>query len=118
MFYMLANVHHQITTGEVLPLPDRFWYYLLDLLFGIQNMAVSFQLELEHLISRGALRSTILFGAVGTDVPSIRAFLDILSRNDLEYDSDGIDYNDPLRMCYHIDDEVQPEEAPKLTPLD
>jgi hypothetical protein len=24
MFYMLANVHHQITTGEVLSLPDRF----------------------------------------------------------------------------------------------
>jgi hypothetical protein len=24
MFYMLANVHHQITTGEVLPPPDHF----------------------------------------------------------------------------------------------
>jgi hypothetical protein len=35
MFYMLANVHHQITTSEVLPLPDRFWYYLPDLSFGI-----------------------------------------------------------------------------------
>jgi hypothetical protein len=28
MFYMLANIHHQITTGEVLPPPDRFWNYL------------------------------------------------------------------------------------------
>jgi hypothetical protein len=27
MFYMLANVHHQITTSEVLPPLDRFWYY-------------------------------------------------------------------------------------------
>jgi hypothetical protein len=35
MFYMLANVHHQITTSEVLPLPDRFWYYLPVLSFGI-----------------------------------------------------------------------------------
>jgi len=24
MFYMLANVHHQITTDEVLPPSDRF----------------------------------------------------------------------------------------------
>ena len=35
MFYMLANVHHQIATGEVLPPPKHFWYYLLDLPFGI-----------------------------------------------------------------------------------
>jgi hypothetical protein len=27
MFYMLANIHYQIITAEVLPLPDRFWYY-------------------------------------------------------------------------------------------
>ena len=42
MFYMLANVHHQITTGEVLPPPDRYWYNLLDLPFRIQNAAASF----------------------------------------------------------------------------
>jgi hypothetical protein len=24
MFYMLANIHHQIATGEVLSPPDRF----------------------------------------------------------------------------------------------
>jgi hypothetical protein len=43
MFYMLANIHHQIATSEVLPPPDRFyWYYLLDLPFGIQNAAASF----------------------------------------------------------------------------
>ena len=35
MFYMLANVHPQITTGEVLLLPDCFWIYLPDLPFGI-----------------------------------------------------------------------------------
>ena len=42
MFYMLANVHHQIATGEVLPSPERFLYYLLDLPFKIQNMAACF----------------------------------------------------------------------------
>jgi hypothetical protein len=42
MFYMLADIHHQITTGEVLPPPDHFWYYLPDLPFGIQNVATSF----------------------------------------------------------------------------
>ena len=42
MFYMLSNVHHQIATGEMLPPPDNFWYYLLDLPFGIQNVVTSF----------------------------------------------------------------------------
>jgi hypothetical protein len=42
IFYMLANVHHQIATGEVFSSPDRFWYYLSDLPFGIQNVAASF----------------------------------------------------------------------------
>jgi hypothetical protein len=42
MFYMMANVHHQITTGEVLPSPDCFWYYLLDLSYRIQNAVTSF----------------------------------------------------------------------------
>ena len=81
MFYMLANVHHQIATGEVLPPPDRSWYYLLDLPFRIQNAAASFQLELEHLISREAPRSIILSDVAGTDVPSLRAFLEVLSGN-------------------------------------
>jgi hypothetical protein len=98
--------------------PDCLWYYLPDLPFGIQNAAAAFQLELEHLISRDAPQSTIFSGAAGTDVPSLRAFLEILSGNGPEYDSDGIDYNDPLSMCYHIDGEVQPEEAPGLTPSD
>jgi hypothetical protein len=42
MFYMLVNVHHQIDTDEVLPPPNRFWYYLPDLPFGIQNATMSF----------------------------------------------------------------------------
>jgi hypothetical protein len=42
MFYMLANVHHQITTNEVLLLPYHFWYYLPNLPFEIQNAAASF----------------------------------------------------------------------------
>jgi hypothetical protein len=106
MFYMLAIIHHQIATGEVLPSLDRLRYYLPDLPFGIQNVVVSFQLELEHLINRDAPWSTILSGAAGTDVPSLRAFLEILSGNGLEYDSDDIDYNNPPCMCYHIDGEV------------
>jgi hypothetical protein len=39
---MLANIHYQIITTEVLPLPDRFWYYLLDIPYGIQNALASF----------------------------------------------------------------------------
>jgi hypothetical protein len=54
MFYMLANVHYQIATSEVLPSPKHFWCYLSDLSFGIQNAVMSFHLELdlEHLVSR------------------------------------------------------------------
>jgi hypothetical protein len=55
---------------------------------------------------------------VGTDVPSLYAFLEILLGKGPKYDSDDIDYNDPSRMCYHIDGEVQPEEVPRLTLLD
>ena len=50
IFYMLANVHYQIITGEVVSPPDRLWYYLHDLVYGIQNAAMSFQLKLEHLV--------------------------------------------------------------------
>jgi hypothetical protein len=42
MFYMLANIHYQIATSEVLTPPEHFWHYLLDLPFGIQNVAASF----------------------------------------------------------------------------
>jgi hypothetical protein len=48
----------------------------------------------------------------------LRAFLEILSGNDSEYDSDDIDYHGPPCMCYHIDAEVLPEETPGLTPPD
>jgi hypothetical protein len=115
---MLANVHHQIATREVLPWPDPFWYYLLDLPFGIQIVVASFQQELEHLIIHEAPRSAILSSTVGIDVPLLRTFIEILSGNGPEYDSDDIDYNAPLRMCYHIDGEDLAEEAPRLTPPD
>jgi hypothetical protein len=101
--------------GEVLPPPER---YLPNLPFGIQNMAASFQIELEHLISREVPRSPILSDAVGTDVLSLHTFLEILLGNDSEYDSDDIDYNAPPHICYHIDGEVLPEEAPELMPPD
>jgi hypothetical protein len=88
----------------------------LDLPFRIQNVATSFQLELEHLISLEVPRSTILSGVAWTNVPSLRAFLEILLGNNPEYDSNDIDYNDPSCMCYHIDSEIQPKEALRLTP--
>ena len=75
-------------------------------------------MELEHVISREAPRSAILFGVARTNVPSLRTFLKILSRYDLEDDYDDIDYYAPPCMCYHIDGEVLFEEAPRLTPLD
>jgi hypothetical protein len=79
-------------------------------------MAASIQLELEHHISYEVPWSTILSVIMGTNIPSLRAFLEILSGNNLEYDSDDIDYNDPPRMSYHINGKVQPEEAPELRP--
>ena len=66
---------------------------------------MSFQLELEHLVSREAPHGAILFGAAGADVPSLRTFLEILLGNGLEYDSDNIDCNAPPRMHYHTDGE-------------
>jgi hypothetical protein len=54
----------------------------------------------------------------GTDVPSLHTFLEILLGNGLEYDSDDIDYNGPPHIFYHIDGEVLPNEAPRLTPPD
>ena len=49
---------------------------------------------------------------VGTDVLSLCTFLEILSGNIPEYDSNHIDYNTLPRMCYHIDGEVLPSKAP------
>jgi hypothetical protein len=49
---------------------------------------------------------TNLSSTVGTDIPSLCAFLEILAGNNPEYDSDDIDYNDPPRMCYQIYGEV------------
>ena len=48
----------------------------------------------------------------------MRTFLEILSGNSLEYDSDDIDCYAPPRMCYHIDGEVPANEAPKVMPPD
>jgi hypothetical protein len=114
MFYMLANVHHQITSGEVLPPSDHFWYYLPDLPFRIQNAATSFQLEPKHLISRETPQSIILSGLAGTDVPSLCTFLEVLSGNGPEYDSDDIDYDTLLHMCYHVNDDDLAKEVPGL----
>jgi hypothetical protein len=53
---------------------------------------------------------------MGADVPSLRTFLKILSRNSLEYDSDDIDCYTLPRMCYYINGEVLANETPELTP--
>ena len=71
-------------------------------------------MELEHLISCEALRSTILSGATGADIPSVCTFLKILSGDGLEYNSNDIDYYAPPLMRYHIDDEVLAKDAPGL----
>ena len=60
--------------------------------------------------------SIILSGAAGTDVPSLRAFLEVLSGNGSEYDSDDIDYDTPPHMCYHVDGDDLAEEATGLMP--
>jgi hypothetical protein len=44
----------------------------------------------------------------------LRSFLG----NGPEYDSDDIDYNAPLCMCYNINDKGLAEEAPMLMPSD
>jgi hypothetical protein len=51
-------------------------------------------------------------------VPSLRAFLEILLGNGPEYDSDDINCYTPSCMCYHINGEDPPEEAPELTSQD
>ena len=55
---------------------------------------------------------------MGTDVPSLRTFLKILSGNGPEYDFDDIDCYALPHKCYHINGEIPTKEGPKLTPLD
>ena len=50
MFYMLANIHHQVTWGKALPLPNHFRYNLLDLPSRVWRVAESFQMVLQHLV--------------------------------------------------------------------
>ena len=78
----------------------------------------AFQLELEHLVSREAPRSTILSSAVEADVPSLCTFLEILLGNDPEYGFDDIDCYALPNMCYHIDGKDRAEEALELMSLD
>ena len=73
-------------------------------------------MELEHHISHEAPRSAILSSAAGTNVLSLHTFLEILSGNGPEYDSDDIDYYSPSLMCFHIDGDNPIVDAPELTP--
>jgi hypothetical protein len=79
---------------------------------------MSFQLGLERLVSREAPWSAILSGTAGAKIRSLHTFLEILSGNGPEYDSDDIDCYAPSHMCYYIDSEVPADEAPELTPPD
>ena len=72
----------------------------------------------EHLINREALWSIILFGVAGTDVPSLHAFLEVISENGQEYDSDHAGNYSPLHECFLISDEHATDTASKLMPLD
>ena len=73
---------------------------------------------MEQLVSREAPRIIILSGAAGTDVPSLRNFLEILSGFGPEYDSnDAYDFSPP-RECFIIDDGAGTDTAPELMPLD
>jgi hypothetical protein len=81
-------------------------------------VAASFQLELEHLISREAPRSIILSSVAGTDVPSLHAFLKVLSRNGQSMTSITSTTTPLPRMCYHINGDDLAKEVLRLTPLD
>jgi len=72
----------------------------------------------KHLVSHEAPRSAILSDTARADVPSLCTFLEVLSGNGLEYDSNDIDCYTLPHMCYHINSEVLTEEAPELTPPD
>jgi hypothetical protein len=48
----------------------------------------------------------------------LRAFLEVLSRNDPEYDSDNIDYDALPCMCYQVNGDDLAKEALGLTLLD
>ena len=62
-------------------------------------------------MSHEAPRSAIVSSAAGTDISSLRTFLEILLGNGPEC------YALP-RMCYHIDGKVPADEVPELTPPD
>lgn len=80
VFYTLASVHDNIIVGvELLP-PHRSWYVLPDILYGIQSTATLFQLELERLMRWEAPHGIVLLGKAGVNVPSLRNFLEILSK--------------------------------------
>jgi len=52
------------------------------------------------------------------NVPSLRTFLEILTRNGPEYNSNNNDYYGLPRMCYHINGKDLDKEVPKITPPD
>jgi hypothetical protein len=51
---------------------------------------------------------------VGTNVPSLRTFFEILSGNYTVYDSDNIDYHSPCHLCFHINGDGPIDNPPKL----
>jgi hypothetical protein len=62
--------------------------------------------HLTHGISN--LVSLITKTKLGLSVPSLCTFLEILSGNGPEYDSDDINHYALPHMCYHIDSVVPP----------
>jgi hypothetical protein len=118
MFYMLASVHQWTTIGEVLLPLDCFWYCLPDLPFEIQNMVVSFQMDLEHLIIREALLSPILSGIVAADAPLLCAFFMTLQWSDPGHHSEDAKWDTTSHEHLRAEGNTPIRETCELTMLD
>ena len=118
MFYTPAYVHHQLITGEELPLAHCFWYVFLDLPYGIRNKAATFQYELMWLMHGGMSCGGIFIGASRMDVVSIYFLLEPLFGDDSEGDSNGAMSYLLECECFVTKDRVQHlcNKAPEVKP--
>jgi hypothetical protein len=102
----------------VLPLSNRFKYYLLDLPFRIHSTTVSFQMELEHLMVHEAPWSPILSGVVGVDALSLCAFFRTLQGSGLGHHSRDAEHDRTPHEHHHANSKTLTKETHELTPRD
>jgi hypothetical protein len=103
----------------VFPPPDHLWYFLLDLLYEIQNVAALFPLELEQFFSSKAPHVvTSLSRGVGQHPFSLHNFLEILSGYGPKYNSHDVDSFSPSRECFFISNRATTDDALERTPSD